>query len=93
LLEPSRLPVALSIPKARAEHCCLQCVKGMFSIRAQQRHWGANAYSVALVMQFGGTYEVGLSWVTSSANQPSSSDRWLGVISVKARPIPNLRSQ
>ncbi len=33
LLEPSRLPVAPSIPKAHAEHCCLLCVKGMVSSR------------------------------------------------------------
>jgi hypothetical protein len=39
------------------------------------------------------TYETGLSWETISANQASSSDRWSDVISVKARPIPNLGSQ
>jgi hypothetical protein len=37
-------------------------------------------------MELGGTYEVGMSWVTSSANQASNSARWLGVISLKARP-------
>ena len=38
-------------------------------------------------------YEIGLSWLTISANQASSIDRLSGVISVKARPIPNLGSQ
>jgi hypothetical protein len=35
-------------------------------------------------------YEVGLSWVTISANQLSNIARWADVMSVKARPIPNL---
>jgi hypothetical protein len=35
----------------------------------------------------------GLSWVTRSTNQDSRSDFWLGVISVKARPIPKFGSQ
>jgi len=39
------------------------------------------------------TYETSLSWLTISANQASSIARWLGVISVKARPIPNPGSE
>ena len=39
------------------------------------------------------SYEIGLSWLTISPNQASSSDRWSGVISVNARPIPNRGSQ
>jgi hypothetical protein len=31
--------------------------------------------------------------LTISVNQVSNTDRWLGVITVKARPIPNLGSQ
>jgi hypothetical protein len=42
-------------------------------------------------LEVDGIYDVGLSWVTSSIKF-SSIDRWLDFVSVKARPIPNLRS-
>jgi hypothetical protein len=37
-------------------------------------------------------YEAGLSCVTSSVNHFSRINRWLGVMSVNASPMPNLRS-
>jgi hypothetical protein len=52
-----------------------------------------DAEPIRVPLRVGGIYEVGLSFVTRSANQLSSSDRWSFVISVKARPIPNRTSE
>ena len=51
------------------------------------------ARPMGVLNQHSRSYEIGLSWLTSSPNQASSSDRWSGVISVNARPIPNRGSQ
>ncbi len=51
------------------------------------------ARPMRVLKQHSRSYEIVLSWLTISPNQASSSDRWSGVISVNARPIPNRGSQ